>query len=149
MKTNSFMLLLAALLAFSACNDDDDIIIPGSKVITNTETTENTNKNTTGPAEAQSRYEFPKLKGGQSIVVVHRAVLNNNFTNTDVNYCVEWDAELQSQRWSCYQLYSDINFNQKFNVVRYNAENDGSLSPESQYPRPRPALAIPVHPRSL
>jgi endonuclease G len=47
---------------------------------------------------------------------------------------VEWDTSLNSQRWSCYQLYSSINYSSASNVSRYYADNDGSLSEICQYP---------------
>ena len=93
----------------------------------------NANKNTSGPAEAQYRYEFPKLKGGNNVVVVHKSILNKDTNEKGVNYCVEWDPSIRAQRWSCYQLYNSVNYSSG-NVTRYSADNDGSLSPECQYP---------------
>ena len=133
MKTRKLFMLTTALLLFAACSDGggDEIISKGGGSSTSTV---NTNKNTTGPAEAQYRLEFPKLKGGTSTVVVHRAILNKNTKQEGVNYCVEWDYGLNSQRWSCYQLYSSINYHSSYNVSRYYADNTGSLLPECQYP---------------
>ena len=93
----------------------------------------NANKNISGPAEAQYRYEFPKLKGGNNVVVVHKSILNKDTNEEGVNYCVEWNPSICAQRWSCYQLYSSVNYGSG-NVTRYSANNDGSLSPECQYP---------------
>ena len=89
----------------------------------------NLNRNTTGPIEAQTRYEFPLLKGGKSVVVVHKANINSG--DVGVNYSVEWDTDIHAQRWSCWQMYAAVNAK---STSRYSASNDGSLSPSCQYP---------------
>ena len=94
----------------------------------------NANKNTSGPTEAQSRYEFPKLKGGNNVVVVHKSILNKDTNEEGVNYSIEWDPSIRSQRWSCYQLYNSVNYKSGSNVSRYYSDNSGSLLPECQYP---------------
>ena len=135
MKTTKilFLLLTTAFMLASCGDDGDDIIISkGSGNIS--EAAENSNKNTSGPSEAQYRIEFPKLKGGSSAVVVHKAILNKNTRDEGVNYCVEWDYSIHAQRWSCYQLYSSINYHSSYNVSRYYADNDGTLSATCQYP---------------
>ena len=133
MKTTKLLsLLLTATITLASCGDDEnDNFIShdnggGSSV--------NSNKNTSGPAEAQYRLEFPKLKGENSVVIVHKAILNKNTKNEGVNYCVEWDYNIHAQRWSCYQMYSSINYHSSYNVSRYSADNDGSLSSTCQYP---------------
>ena len=128
---------MVALFVMAACGDDGGDAGNSTEPKPNPSTPisiVNNNKNTTGPLEAQSRYEFPQLKGRSSIVVVHRSVLNKNTKEEGVNYCVEWDTSLNSQRWSCYQLYSSINYHSTYNVGRYYAENTGTLSPTCQYP---------------
>ena len=133
MKTTKILsLLLTAALSLSSCGDDDDQIINSGGRSSGADT--NSNKNTSGPAEAKYRYEFPKLKGGGSVVVVHKSILNKNTKDTGVNYSVEWDYDINAQRWSCYQLYSSINYHSSYNVSRYYAENDGTLSATCQYP---------------
>ena len=136
MKTTKFLsLLLTATLTLVSCGDDnEDIIISGGGGGSSTEASNNSNKNTSGPAEAKYRYEFPKLKGGTSVVVVHKSILNKNTKDEGVNYCVEWDYNINAQRWSCYQLYSSINYHSSYNVSRYYADNDGTLSATCQYP---------------
>lgn len=138
MKAKNIFMLIAVCFALAACSDGgNDNGGGGNEPKTNpdpTPKTVNNNKNTTGPAEAQYRLEFPKLKGDPSVVVVHRAVLNGKTKEEGVNYCVEWDTELNSQRWSCYQLYSSVNYNTASNVARYYAENTGTLLPACQYP---------------
>ena len=118
MKTTKFLsLLLFAALALTSCGDDnEDIIIKPGGGGSSSEAGSNSNKNTSGPAEAMYRYEFPKLKGGSSVVVVHKSILNKNTRDEGVNYCVEWDYAIHAQRWSCYQLYSSINYHTSYNV---------------------------------
>ena len=130
MKTKNLFFLFACALAFTACGGDDDPVVIKEKIpdIDNG-TSANTNKNTTGPIEAQTRYEFPKLKGGKSVVIVHKANINSG--DVGVNYCVEWDTNIHAQRWSCWQMYGAINAK---STSRYSATNDGSLSPSCQYP---------------
>ena len=136
MKTTKFLsLLLFAALVLTSCGDDnEDIIIKPGGGGSSSEAGSNSNKNTSGPAEAMYRYEFPKLKGGSSVVVVHKSILNKNTRDEGVNYCVEWDYAIHAQRWSCYQLYSSINYHSSYNVSRYYADNDGTLSATCQYP---------------
>lgn len=136
MKVQKLFMSVVTLFALAACSDGDDdggSTEPKTNPDTPTSTI-NDNKNTSGPSEAQSRLEFPLLKGGNSIVVVHRSILNKNTKEEGVNYCVEWDTELNSQRWSCYQLYSSINYSTASGVSRYYAENTGTLSSTCQYP---------------
>ena len=127
MKTKNLFLLFVCSIMLAACGGDDPVVIskkPSGPPIDDG-TSVNTNKNTSGPKEAQTRYEFPKLKGGNNVVVVHQASLEG------VNYSIEWNTDIHAQRWSCYQMYLDI---YQKNVSRYTANNDGSLSPSSQYP---------------
>ena len=135
MKTTTVVLLtLVSLLVFAACGGDgDDIVIERKpQPVTPDASASNSNRNTTGGTEAQTRLEFPRLKNNGSVVVVHRAQLNK--TQEGVNYCVEWDPAINAQRWSCYQMYSTVNYHSSYNVARYKANNDGSLSPQCQYP---------------
>ena len=134
MKTTKVLFfLLTASFTLASCGDDEDIIIQKGNG-SSSEAAINSNKNTSGPAEAQYCLEFPKLKGGSSIVTVHKSILNKNTRNEGVNYSVEWDYNISAQRWSCYQLYSSINYHSSYNVSRYYADNDGSLSAQCQYP---------------
>lgn len=60
----------------------------------------NDNRNISVAQSETARLEFPKTKGGNSIVVVHS-------TTTDgVNYSIEWDCDKKAQRWTCYQMYA-------------------------------------------
>ena len=85
-------LLFAATIGIACSGDDDD---GGSSV------EYNANRNDTSREPALQRLEFPKVKGGNSIVIIHTT--NDEY---GINYSVEWDCEKRSQRWSCYQMYA-------------------------------------------
>lgn len=89
-KTRIFLLFLTAIITV-ACNDDDKPTADNSSV--------NVNRNDTSKEPALQRLEFPKVKGGDSRVIIHS--LNDEF---GINYSVEWDTKKRSQRWSCYQM---------------------------------------------
>lgn len=86
--------LLFATTIIAACSNDDDNN-------NNSSVEANVNRNDASKEPALQRLEFPKVKGGSSIVIIHT-------TNDDygINYSVEWDTEKKSQRWSCYQLHA-------------------------------------------
>lgn len=67
-----------------------------------------------------ARLEFPKLKDGNNLVIIHK-------DGSEVNYSLEWDCDKLSQRWTCYQLYRS---NLQQNTSRWYA-NEG----ETQYPQ--------------
>lgn len=113
--------LLAFVLAFAACSSDDGDGEGGSEEV-------NVNKNTVTTEAAVTRLEFPKLKGGNSVVIVHH-VNNTTFDKDGVNYSVEWDCDKKSQRWSCYILTST---NKKKNVSRYYGNPQYPNDPELQ-----------------
>lgn len=92
-------MLLCATLPFAlvSCGDDDDegTGSPSSSA--------NANRNDTSLEPALGRLEFPKVKGGNNIIIIH--------TTQDqygINYSVEWDADKKSQRWSCYQMVKGL-----------------------------------------
>ena len=120
--------LLAAVLAgtmifsMAACGSSDDGDGNGSNEI-------NTNKNVVTTDKAVTRLEFPKLKGGNSIVIVHRDGNNSAYDPDNVNFSTEWDCNLKSQRWSCYIITTK---NRAKNTNRYYDKNN-------QYPND-PAL---------
>lgn len=104
MKKESLKTLLYSLfvlLVLTACGSDDNDGGGGGN-----DDGVNTNKNIVTEDDAVTRLEFPHLKGGSSIVLVYRTSDNNAFDKDRVNYCVEWDCEKKSQRWSCYQLHA-------------------------------------------
>lgn len=121
-----FLYTAFVALALTSCSsDDDETNIP-------TDTNANANKvtgvstigNKTMPPEIL-RLEFPKIKGGNSMIIVHKAILNARTNEYGVNYAVEWDTQKKSQRWSCYQMYKSIS---EAHTQRYKSDTD-------QYPR--------------
>ena len=84
-----FLLCLSSL--FASCSDDD-----GNQA----DEFRNDNKNIVTTEPAVARLEFPKLKGGNNIVLVHKT--NDKY---GINYSLEWDVDKKSQRWSCYEMY--------------------------------------------
>ena len=91
-----YMLLAAAMFMVAACGSDDDEQQGGG----NSQRVLNVNKNYDGKQPEVARLEFPRLKGGKSVVIVHKT--NDSY---GLNFCTEWDYEKMSQRWSCYQMY--------------------------------------------
>ena len=89
-------LTLVAVMTMTACGGDDDDSGSSSGPKTSTR---NANANTPTRPE-YSRLEFPKLKGGNSVVLVRTD------PTYGVNYCVEWDTSKKSQRWSCFQWHN-------------------------------------------
>lgn len=59
-----------------------------------------------------TRLEFPRLSADAQTAV--RVYLDGD----EVNYSMEWDKDLQSQHWSCYQLYAS-NLKHGKGVKRY------------------------------
>ena len=117
-----YLFALIAVLSMAACGSSDDGDGNGSNEI-------NTNKNVVTTDKAVTRLEFPKLKGGNSIVIVHRDGNNSAYDPDKVNFSTEWDCNLKSQRWSCYIITTK---NRAKNTNRYYDKNN-------QYPND-PAL---------
>ena len=89
-----------ATFALTACGGDDENNGGGGNSGGSSTTTRNANANTLTRTE-YGRLEFPKLKGGtNNIVLVHTD------PTYGVNYCVEWDTQKKSQRWSCFEWYN-------------------------------------------
>jgi len=126
-KTFRFFVLLVGLcVGFASCGGGDDDDNGGG-----TTTTNNANKNTVTTDKAVSRLEFPRLKGGNSVVIVYRTSDNNTYDADRVNYCVEWDCDKKAQRWSCYQMHAGYTGN--YNRVVSGYMNDTSLPLDSYY----------------
>jgi len=87
-----FALYIIAILALTACGSDSE---------NSSSTSENTNANVVTTIPEVTRLEFPKVKGGNSIVIVHKT--SDAYDN--VNYSLEWDCDKKSQRWSCYEMH--------------------------------------------
>lgn len=117
-----YLFALLAVLSMAACGSDDgDGNGSGSdsSVI-------NTNKNEVTSDKAVTRLEFPKLKGGNSIIRVYRDGNSKQYDPDNVNYSVEWDCDKKSQRWSCY-IITKQNSGNPDNIKRY-------YSQDNQYP---------------
>ena len=91
--------IAASVVTLASCSGDDG--------------GETTGQSTNGNANLGSAYvkrlEFPKLKTDNVKVIVHTA-------DGEVNYAVEWDTKLNSQHWTCYEMYDS---NSKANTTRY------------------------------
>ncbi len=85
--------LCAPFLLLSCHDTEDDDWNGGSSAVVNV------NKNDTSNEPALQRLEFPRVKGGSSIVIIHST--NDRY---GINYSVEWDTEKKSQRWTAYQM---------------------------------------------
>lgn len=109
-----YLFALLAVLSMAACGSSDDGDGNGSNEI-------NTNKNEATTDKAVTRLEFPKLKGGNSIIRVYRDGNSKQYDPDNVNYAVEWDCDKKSQRWSCYIITKN---NRAKNTERYKSESN-------------------------
>lgn len=109
-----YLFALLAVLSMAACGSSDDGDGNGSNEI-------NTNKNEVTTDKAVTRLEFPKLKGGNSIIRVYRDGNSKQYDPDNVNYSVEWDCDKKSQRWSCYIITKN---NRAKNTNRYYSESN-------------------------
>lgn len=123
-----YLFALLAVLSMAACGSSDDGDGSGSGTGGGSSVI-NTNKNEVTTDKAVTRLEFPKLKGGNSIIIVHRDGNNSAYDPDNVNFSTEWDCDLKSQRWSCYIITKK---NRAKNTERYYDKNN-------QYPND-PAL---------
>lgn len=124
------LLYLFTALALVACSDDDDDNI-STNTNANNAKIENTNSNPAKVEKAYSRLEFPRIGNtNKNIILVHETA------NGEINYCVEWDINKKSQRWSCYQMYKSIMIHPD-TVKRYQGNpqypQDPLLAPEYQW----------------
>lgn len=109
-----YLFALLAVLSMAACGSSNDGDGNGSNEI-------NTNKNEVTTDKAVTRLEFPKLKGGNSIIRVYRDGNSKQYDPDNVNYAVEWDCDKKSQRWSCYIITTK---NRAKNTDRYKSESN-------------------------
>lgn len=124
-ETRLLLYMLCAMLGLVSCGGSDD---DGDGEGGVTPPSENVNRNivTGGLSDAVTRLEFPKVKGGRNRILVYRTG-----DKYGINYCVEWDADKKSQRWSCYQMYQGW----QGNAGRYDPNtNPGNHPNERQYP---------------
>lgn len=131
-STKASAIICMTLLALTSisCDSDDNAADGGSNG-------SNINKNITTPDNPElSRIEFPKVKGGNSIILKYYSG-----DEYGLNYCVEWDTEKKSQRWSCYFMVDHHHSNNDKlhtytgNVGRYDPmSNPGNHPNDRQYP---------------
>lgn len=134
-KASTAILLATTLLALVSCGEDsNDYNYKKDKDNASDIVTDPRQK--VGPIEAQTNLEFPALKQSGTIVLVHKAVLNDQTKEQGINYAVEWDTSKRTQRWTCYKAYSNIirSSTSSKNVSRYYTNNGEILTPTSQYP---------------
>lgn len=98
------LFLYAALVGATlvACGGDDDDE-PTPSPTPSGPTMANQNANDASKQRELSRLEFPHVKGGQSIVVIHKT--SDTYDPDGVSYSVEWDCAKKSQRWSCFEMH--------------------------------------------
>lgn len=135
-----YLFALLAVLSMAACGSSDDGDGNGSGSGSGSGTgggssVINTNKNEVTTDKAVTRLEFPKLKGGNSIIRVYRDGNSKQYDPDNVNYAVEWDCVKKSQRWSCYIITKN---NRAKNTNRYKSEsnqypNDPDLAASSRW----------------
>ena len=108
---NKFALRLSlplALFITCACSssDDDSVIDPSLKGNKNRNATFAEVTNLASASEAakiSQRMEMPALKGGENWFMVYKS------PEIGVNFCVEWDTQKRSQRWTAYQMTTTTN----------------------------------------
>lgn len=119
-----FLYALVVSLTLVACDEEaDNISNANYHELTDADLlpgTSNTNANTPTIGSEVSRLEFPHIKESGTEVLI-------NTTGETVNYCVEWDTEKMTQRYSCYQM--DGQYGAK-RTSRYYPSQPG----ETQYP---------------
>lgn len=115
-----FILFGMSMALFSCGGGDDDGDNSGAKP-----SEVNVNRNSVYADVAATRAEVPHLQGGNSEFIVYR-VNDISFDTDRVNFCVEWDKTLKSNRWTCYILTKK---NLKKNTTRWSPS-----AGERQYP---------------
>ena len=103
------VVVLSVTSVVTSCSKDDDEG-PGSS--------SNRNANDSSQEAALARLEFPKVKGGNSVVLIHKTI---PAYSDGVNYSSEWDCDKKSQRWTCYQLNKSL---LQSNTSRYTSSTD-------------------------
>ncbi|MBR5656982.1 MAG: DNA/RNA non-specific endonuclease [Prevotella sp.] len=103
MKQHFRLFLYATLtaLVLTACSSDDDDVKPSTP---SSQKQPNLNANDNSLQPELSRLEFPHVKGGNSIVVIHKT--NDSYDPDGISYSLEWDCQKKSQRWSCFQMHT-------------------------------------------
>lgn len=107
---NKLFLFMAAATLLGGCSGNDEEKDDGQEA--------NANRNVPGTEQAVARLEMPRLKGGNSKLIVYRTP-DTSYDKDGVNFAVEWDTEKKSQRWTCYILTKD---NKVQKVNRYSGQ---------------------------
>ena len=124
-------------ILFASCGDssyngptggDDDNTGGSTSVSAN-----NKNANVATSADrAVLRIEFPALrKKGNQQIIVHRVSDNTTYDKDRINFCTEWDCDLKSQRWSCYQLHKG--FTGSYSRVVNSYPEDPAIASANRY----------------
>lgn len=126
-KVSTLLVYAAITFTFTSCNDDDD----NGGIDYNA----NVNKNIVTAANPElARLEFPKVKNGKSIILKYYSG-----DTYGLNYCVEWDTEKKSQRWSCYMMVDhhhsnyDKQHTYKGNAGRYDPNSNPGNHPNERH----------------
>ena len=127
-----FFYALALVLSLTACgggDDDGDGGVAGgddtSSQVDKSNLNANVNvgsinSNNSQVAALIRRLEFPKVEAGERIIV-NKTTGDAQWNPTGINYCVRWDDQLKSQRYSCYQMCESM---KKQNTTRYYNKDD-------------------------
>ena len=122
LKLLFYALALSATFASCGGGDDDEPSVPGSSSEQSSGgsgsgsgsgpsgSVANTNANSVSLIPELGRMEFPHVKGGTSIVLVHK-IADHSYDKDGVNICIEWDTQKKSQRWTCYQMHKGFGGN--------------------------------------
>lgn len=89
------LFFFVSVFAVCACGDDENDYQLNNGGFDSANINANNSAN-----PATKRLEFPRLKGGNNLVIVHSTY------DYGINYSLEWDSDKRSQRWSCYQMYA-------------------------------------------
>lgn len=121
-KYQTIIIALLAVAVTASCGGDSD----GDNNESKTEA--NTNRNIDASNPAVGRCEVPRLHAGNSKFIVYRTS-GTAFDADGVNFCIEWDRDLKSQRWACYVLTKQ-NVNSNGNKRWYATDSQS----QEQYP---------------
>mgnify|MGYP002622806835 CR=1 FL=1 len=128
-----FFYILALTMMLTACGGDDDNENTGggsnggnsSSQVDSKNLNANKNvgtviSNSSQVAAVIQRMEFPQVKAGERIIV-NKTSGDSQWNPTGINYCVRWDDQLKSQRYSCYPMCESMKTQ---NTSRYYDKSD-------------------------
>lgn len=125
------LLYIFAAMTLVACSSDDN----------EDSFSTNANANSTKQCAEYGGLEFPRLNSDtkNNVVLVHKS-------NGILNYCVEWDMQKKSQRWSCYKMYKSI---MASNVDRFDAKRNNPNPSKYPYQYPLDPILGTKYPWSV